>query len=83
MRLAWACEFEGLTQAEDAERFGLTRLRVNKALNEVRQSGMLRISIDSIYAAAADAEWRLQERFNLKDMVVVPKPKNQNQSRYW
>ena len=37
VRLAWACEVEGLTQADAAERFGITRLRVNKALSEARR----------------------------------------------
>lgn len=74
VRLAWACEIEGLTQAEAAKRFGVTRLRVNKALGEARQRRILRVSIDSIYAAAAEAEWRLTERFALERAVVVPTP---------
>jgi lsr operon transcriptional repressor len=74
VRLAWACEIERLTQAEAAERFGITRLRVNKALSEVRQRGILRVSIDSIYSAAADLEWRLEREFGLARAVVVPTP---------
>ena len=76
VRLAWACEIEGLTQADAAERFGITRLRVNKGLSEARQRGFLRISIDSIYAAAAEMEWRMEERFALDRAVVVPSPEN-------
>jgi DNA-binding transcriptional regulator LsrR (DeoR family) len=74
VRIAYACEVEGLTQAEAAERFGLTRLRVNKGLSDLRQRGILRVSIDSIYAASAELEWRLAERFGLKRAVVVPSP---------
>ena len=74
VRIAYACEIEGLTQAEAAERFGLTRLRVNKGLSDLRQRGILRVSIDSIYAASAELEWRLAERFGLKRAVVVPSP---------
>ncbi|MEM8915664.1 MAG: sugar-binding domain-containing protein [Pseudomonadota bacterium] len=73
VRLAWACEIEGMTQADAAERFGLTRLRVNKGLGEARQRGILRVSIDSIYASVAEQEWQLEERFNLLRAVVVPK----------
>ena len=36
VRVAWACEIEGLTQAEAADRFGVTRLRVNRSLAEAR-----------------------------------------------
>ncbi len=74
VRLAWACEVEGLTQADAAERFGITRLRVNKALSEARRRGILRVSVDSIYAASAELEWKLQQHFRLARVIVVPSP---------
>ncbi|WP_102109944.1 sugar-binding transcriptional regulator [Oceaniglobus roseus] len=76
VRLAWACEVEGLTQSDAAERFGITRLRVNKALSEAKRRGILRISIESIYRAAADLEWQLERRFGLKGVCVVPSPED-------
>jgi len=72
VRLAWACEIEGLTQAQAAQRLGITRLRVNKGLAEARRRGILRISVDSIYAAAVDLEWQLEQAFHLDRAVVVP-----------
>ena len=74
VRLAWACEIEGLTQAEAAKRFGITRLKVNKALAEARHRGILRVSVDSVYAAAADLEWQVERRFTLMRAVIVPSP---------
>jgi len=74
VRLAWACEVEGLTQAEAAERFGITRLRVNKALAEARRRGILRVSVDSVFAAAAEREWELERKFRLLRAIVVPTP---------
>ena len=74
VRLAWACEIEGMTQADAAERFGGTRLRVNKALSEARRRGILRVSVDSVFAAAADLEWQLARQFRLLRAVVVPSP---------
>lgn len=76
VRLAYVCEVEGLTQAEAAERFGVTRLRVNRALSEVRERGILRVSINSVYSAAVELESRLAERFNLLRAVVVPTPQD-------
>ncbi|SNT76150.1 sugar-binding transcriptional regulator [Paracoccus seriniphilus] len=76
VRLVWACEIEGLTQAEAAERFGTTRLRVNKGLREARRRGILRVSVDSIYTAAADLEWQMQRRFGLTSVNVVPSPED-------
>lgn len=77
VRVAWACEVEGMTQADAAERFGITRLRVNKALSEARRRGILRVSIDSVYAAAAELEWNLERTFSLSRAIVVPSPQNQ------
>lgn len=76
VRLVWACEIEGLTQAEAAERFGTTRLRVNKALSEARSRGILRVSVDSVFAAAAELEWQLERQFRLLRAVIVPSPEN-------
>lgn len=76
VRVAWACEMEGLTQSEAADRFGITRLRVNKALSEARKRGILRISVDSVYAAAADLEWQLERHFRLARALIVPSPED-------
>ncbi|WP_116597020.1 sugar-binding transcriptional regulator [Primorskyibacter marinus] len=76
VRLAWACEIEGLTQADAAKRFGITRMRVNKALGEARRRGILRISVDSIYAASADLEWKVERGFGLARAVIVPSPQS-------
>jgi DNA-binding transcriptional regulator LsrR (DeoR family) len=77
VRLAWACEIEGMTQADAATRFGVTRLRVNKALAEARRRGILRVSVDSVFAASAGLEWELERRFRLMRSVVVPSPAGQ------
>lgn len=74
VRLAWACEVEGMTQAEAAQRFGITRLRVNRALSEARRRGILRVSVDSVFTASAELEWALERRFDLTRAVVVPAP---------
>lgn len=72
VRLAWACEVEGLTQAAAAEKFGVTRLRVNKALGEARERGIVRIAISSAYAPCAELEWRICEKFDLKHASICP-----------
>ncbi len=72
VRVAWACYIEGLTQAAAAERFGVTRLRVNKALGDVRRRGLLRISINSDYAPCAELESQLKATYQLKEAHVAP-----------
>ncbi len=76
VRLAWACEVEGMTQGDAAERFGITRLRVNKGLSEARRRGILRVSVESVFAAAAELEWALERQFRLLRVVVVPSPQD-------
>ena len=72
VRVAWACEIEGLTQAEAADRFGVTRLRVNKALAEARSRGIVRVYVHSAYGPCVELESRLKERFALDDSHVAP-----------
>ncbi|MEM7614330.1 MAG: sugar-binding domain-containing protein [Pseudomonadota bacterium] len=72
VRLAWACEMQGMTQAAAAEKFGITRLRVNKALREARERGIVRIAISSVHAPCAALEWELCEAFGLEAASVVP-----------
>ncbi|MBX2885250.1 MAG: hypothetical protein KTR32_35165 [Granulosicoccus sp.] len=72
VRIAWACEIEGLTQADAAERFGVTRLRVNKALAEARKRGLVKVSINSQFSACAEAEFEIRNRFALDEVHVAP-----------
>ncbi len=72
VRVAWACEIEGLTQAEAADRFGVTRLRVNRALAEARSRGIVRVYINSAYSPCAEAEYKLKNKYGLADAHVAP-----------
>ena len=72
VRLAWACEVQGLTQAAAAAKFDVTRLRVNKLLGEARAQGIVRVSINSAYGPCVALEAALCERFGLDAASVVP-----------
>lgn len=72
VRIAWACEMQGLTQAAAADKFGITRLRVNKALRDARARGIVRVAINSIHAPCAELEWKLCEKFGLSTALVTP-----------
>jgi len=76
-RVAWACEIEGITQAAAAERFGVTRLRVNKALGEARRRGIVRVYINSAFGPCAEAEQALVHQFGLSAASVVPTPQDE------
>lgn len=72
VRLAYACEIQGMTQGEAADIFGVTRLRVNKALAEARERGIVRVSINSPLGACVDLEHALRETFDLESATVAP-----------
>lgn len=72
VRLAWACEVQGMTQAQAAEQFGVTRLRVNKALAEARERGIVRVTINSSYGPCVELEEKLCAQFGLDSATVAP-----------
>lgn len=72
VRLAYACEVQGMTQAQAAEQFGITRLRVNKALSEARERGIVRVSINSPLGPCVAQEADLVARFGLTSALVAP-----------
>lgn len=74
IRVAWLYYMENLTQAEIGERLGLTRARVNRMLAEARESGLVRISLNSSLAECVALEQALKQKCNLRDAVVVPTP---------
>ncbi len=72
VRLAWACEVQGMTQAQAAAQFGVTRLRVNKSLAEARERGIVRVTINSSFGPCIELEERLCHRFGLDTATVAP-----------
>lgn len=65
---------EGLTQAQIAERLGLTRIRVNRLLQEARSSGLVRITLNSRITSCVAMEERLKGQCGLRDAAIVPTP---------
>ena len=79
VNVAWAYYVEGLTQGQVAQKLGVTRLRVNKALAEARQRGVVQIAINSPFGPCAEMQASLKERFGLQEAVVVPSPNDAEQ----
>lgn len=70
--IAWMYYQEGLTQEAIAARLGLTRVRVNRTLNEARASGLVRITVNHPLRSCLEAEQNLRNRFHLREARVVP-----------
>ncbi len=78
-RVAWAYHVEGLTQSAVAEKLGVTRLRINKALAEARRQGIVRVSINSAFTPCLELEEELKARFGLTHAYVAPSPADPEQ----
>lgn len=73
-QVAWAYYVEGLTQERVADKLGVTRLRVNKAISDAHKRGLVRITFNTAFAACAELEAALRARFSLKQAYVAPAP---------
>jgi lsr operon transcriptional repressor len=73
-QVAWAYYVEGLTQERVADKLGVTRLRVNKAISDAHRRGLVRITFNTAFAACAELEAALRARFGLKQAYVAPAP---------
>lgn len=63
-------------QSEIAQELGLTRWQVGRLLQEARETGIVRIEIVARGQRRPDLEARLQERWGLREAIVVPGPAN-------
>jgi DNA-binding transcriptional regulator LsrR (DeoR family) len=75
-RVAWLYYLENLTQAEIAQRLGLTRARVNRTLGECRESGLVRITLNSRFETCVALEQRLVAQGLLREATIIPTPED-------
>ena len=77
-RIAWYYHIMEMTQQQIADRFGLTRVHVNKALAGCRESGIVQVRINSKLASCIRLEHELEHRYGLSEAIVVPTPENED-----
>lgn len=71
-RVAWYYYVGGLTQQDIANRMGLTRLRVNRIVRQLREDGSVEIDIRLPIAGCVALEEKLKARYGLAEVRVVP-----------
>ncbi len=64
--------YQGCTQAETAEKLGVTRWTVGRLLDEARKTGLVRIVIDHPRARRHELEVELRREFGLREVIVLP-----------
>ncbi|NJN83837.1 MAG: sugar-binding transcriptional regulator [Caldilineaceae bacterium] len=62
---------DGLTQDQIGKRFGLSRIKVSRLLQQARQNGVVQISIAPLADSFADLERELETVFGLYEAVIV------------
>ncbi|MDO5642080.1 MAG: sugar-binding domain-containing protein, partial [Paracoccus sp. (in: a-proteobacteria)] len=70
--VCWHYYMNEMTQAEIARLLGVTRLRVNQAIQRARQTGMVRIEIESPHLPRLESQDALRQRYGLAQALVVP-----------
>lgn len=71
-RAAWLHYAGGLTQAQVAERLGLSSLKAHRLITRANQEGMVKIFIDGDVAECVALEDELCQRYDLEHCDVVP-----------
>lgn len=70
-KIAKAYYQDDLTQSEIGERFGLSRVKVSRLLQQARDEGIVQIAIISPPGSNADLERQLESRYGLREAVIV------------
>lgn len=71
IRVSWLYYIAEYTQQKIADRMGLSRIKVNRLLQQAKDTGIVDIRINGVNATYIDLEQQLCERYDLKDAVVV------------
>ena len=71
-RAAWLYYVGGLNQEATSQRMGLTRARVNKLLQQARESGLVSITINDRDIGLLPVEEALRREFGLEFCLATP-----------
>lgn len=70
--VCWHYYINGKTQAEVARIMGVTRLRINQAIQKAKAMGMVNIKIESPFITRIELQQKLEEQFDIPKALVVP-----------
>ena len=72
VRAAWMHFAGGYTQAEVADRLGLSKLKAHRLITRANREGMVKVYIDGDVSECLQLEKELSERFHLDYCEVIP-----------
>ncbi len=71
-RAAWLYYVGGLNQEAAAKRLGITRARVNKLLQDARETGLVSITINPTNVGLLPVEDAIRDKFGLDFCICTP-----------
>ncbi|MDD5367837.1 MAG: sugar-binding transcriptional regulator [Anaerolineaceae bacterium] len=71
-KVAWLYYHDDHTQAEIADKLGISRVTINRLIKEARESGVVEIKVHTDFSDVFELGQQLSERFNLRDAIVTP-----------
>lgn len=66
-----------MTQADIAQQLNMTRARVNRILQALRDNGLVQVVIHSQLASCVALERHLEKAYHLKRCIIVPTPRDE------
>lgn len=70
--VCWHYYIAGKTQAEVARLMGVTRLRINQAIQRAKALGMVNIKIESPFITRLELQQKIEAKFGISKALVVP-----------
>ncbi len=70
--VCWHYFVNGLTQSEVAKALGVTRLRVNRAIQQAKTNGLVRVELRSPFLARIELQEQLCAKLGLRHAFVAP-----------
>ena len=74
LQAAWWYFVEDLSQAQIADRLGVSRASVHNYLRQARESGMVHVSVDAAVTARSRLAREVSSRFDLEAVYLAPDP---------
>ncbi|MCL8000124.1 sugar-binding transcriptional regulator [Brucella sp. 21LCYQ03] len=71
-RVAWLYFIGGQTQQEIAQQLNITRLKVNKIIGQVRESGQVHVNVSLPLVDCIELGEKVATRYGLAEAVIVP-----------
>jgi lsr operon transcriptional repressor len=78
VRVAWHYYRDDMTQAQIAEKLGVSRPTIARLLDRARSSGIVTISIETNGLGGMELPTALREKYGLDDVVIVPQIESAN-----